>query len=142
MKLEYEILVNQYGQDLISIDKLIQLYKKTTEDDKKSFVSGVITLIIQSKPQKEDVEIAISNSGLKDTYTACVLMKKEISQSNLYKISNLPSYELEKVIILFLHLFKIAYRRRFEKEKNNIYKWWYWDLSDNRNLDRIKNGKF
>lgn len=139
MKLEHEILINKYGQDLINIDQLLLLYKSLEEDNKRSFIHGLITLIMQSKPKKEDVKIAICNSCLKESYTPCVLLKKDLSQSNLYKIGGLPSYELEKAVILFLNLFRIAYRRRFEQEKNNAYKWWYWDLSDSRNLKRIEN---
>lgn len=34
-------------------------------------------------------------------------------------------------------LFKIAYTRRFNEEKNDPYKWWYWDLSDSAKEDLI-----
>ena len=118
MKLEHEILINKYGQDLINIDQLMLLFESFGEDNKRLFIYGVITLIIQSKPKMEDVEIAIWNSGLKATYTPCVLLKKNLSQSNLYKIGRLPSNELEKIIVLFLNLFRIAYKRRYEQEKN------------------------
>lgn len=141
MKLEHEILVNKYGQDLINIDQLVLLYKSFGEDYKRTFIRSLITLIMQSKPKKEDVKMAIYNSCLKESYTPCVLLKKELSQCSLYKIERLPSYESEKVVILFLNLFKIAYKRRFKAEKNNVYKWWYWDLSDSKILKRIENGE-
>ena len=141
MRFEHEILINKYGQDLIDLDQLVLLYKSFGEDYKRSFIHGLITLIMQSKPKKEDIKIAICNSCLKESYTPCVLLKKDLSQSNLYKFGGLPSYELEKTVVLFLNLFRVAYKRRFEKERNNIYKWWYWDLSDSRNLKRIEDGK-
>ena len=34
-----------------------------------------------------------------------------------------------------MSLFRIAYYRRFIEEKNNPYKWWYWDLSDAKNIE-------
>ena len=45
-----------------------------------------------------------------------------------------------KIFILFMGIFKIAYSRRFKEEMNNINKWWYWDLSDNSNVERILEG--
>lgn len=53
---------------------------------------------------------------------------------------NLPENEMGKIFILFMGIFKIAYSRRFKEEMNNINKWWYWDLSDNSNVERILEG--
>ena len=53
---------------------------------------------------------------------------------------NLPENEMGKIFILFMGIFKIAYIRRFKEEMNNINKWWYWDLSDNSNVERILEG--
>ena len=53
---------------------------------------------------------------------------------------NLPENEMIKTFILFMSIFKIAYSRRFKEEMNNINKWWYWDLSDNGNVERILEG--
>jgi len=55
---------------------------------------------------------------------------------NLQKLVDLPDYELGKVFVLLLSLFKIAYKR-FVMEKNNPDKWWYWDLSDEANINKI-----
>jgi len=49
----------------------------------------------------------------------------------------LPENELNKTFTLFLSLFKIAYQRRYQEEKNNPDKWWYWDLSDEKKLKLI-----
>ena len=51
--------------------------------------------------------------------------------------SSSSDYELEKVLILLLNLFKIGYNRRFQKEKNNPDKWWYWDLSDDKKINLL-----
>lgn len=96
-------------------------------------------MIIQSKPQVKDIELAIEDSGLKPTYTPCVLLKKGIAKHNLQKIVNLPEEEYMKSFVLLLSLFKAGYKRRFNIEKDNPDKWWYWDLSDSRNVEMILN---
>jgi hypothetical protein len=137
MKLEQKILINQYGQDLVHIDILVSLFTEMDKNLQKAFFVDFLDLIQQSKPRDEDIEVAIIESKLKPTYTPCIMLKKGVANHNLQKIINLPENELRKVFILFLSLFKIAYSRRFKEEKNNPDKWWYWDLSDNRNINAI-----
>jgi len=107
---------------------------------KRSFLQEMSFLIIQSKPKEEDVDLAIKKEKLKSGYTPCVLLKKGISSYNLERVINLPENEMIKTFILFMSIFKIAYSRRFKEEMNNINKWWYWDLSDNGNVERILEG--
>ena len=130
MTIENEILLNQYGQDLISLKELMSShYDKISTEDKRIYLNDILNLIIQSKPVIEDVPHAIRMAGLKDTYTPCVLLKKGITYASMSKIINLPDDELEKAVVLFLNLFKIAYRRRFSQETDTTHKWWYKDLS-------------
>lgn len=138
MSLDQDILINQYGQSLVLIEVLVDDYKMLTPCDKRRYLHHLVTLIIQSKPEELDIPQAIENSCFKKTLTPCVLLKRGgVKYHNLKKIVELPDYELEKVLILLLNLFKIGYNRRFQKEKNNPDKWWYWDLSDQRTVDSI-----
>ena len=130
MNIENEIIVNKYGQDLLSLEELMNFhYVKISTEAKRMYLNDVINLIIQSKPIIEDIPNAIKNSQLKETYTPCVLLKKGISYSHLSKIIHLPENELEKAAVLLLNLFKIAYKRRYFQEKDKTDKWWYKDLS-------------
>lgn len=137
MKIEQEILINQYGQGIVEIDQLMSLFETFDNNSKISFLNDVLFFIIQSKPKDDDAESAIMKSNLKPTYTPCVMLKKGINTNNLMKIIELPESEQKKGFILLLSLFKIAYSRRFEKEKNQPDKWWYWDLSDNEKVNSI-----
>lgn len=137
MKLEKEILVNKFGQGLVAIEQLTEDFKLLDLLKKREFLNDFLYLIIQSKPKKEDIEPAIIDSGLKPTFTSCILLKKGIANHDLEKLVNLPENELIKVFVLLLSLFKIAYKRRFAVEKNNPDKWWYWDLSDNEKIEII-----
>lgn len=139
MNREDEILVNKYGQSLILIEQLTDKFSLLDLPQKELFLNDILYLIMQSKPKDEDIEPAIKESKLKSTYTPCVLIKKGVANHNLQKLLKLPENELNKVLVLLLTLFKIAYKRRFEIEKNNPDKWWYWDLSDNGKVAMILN---
>ena len=106
------------------------IYNSADLENKKKFLTYIFYLIMQSKPQETDIQLGIELSYLKPTYTPCVLIQKGLSTAILHKILNLPENDLKKAFILFLTLFKIAYRRRFVIEKDNPDKWWYWDLTD------------
>lgn len=138
MKREYEISLNQYGQGLISIEKIQSIFNTFSKNDKLCFLKGLINLIQQSKVQDSDIEPAIVHGDLKPSYTACVMIKKGGSKTyNLLKLLDLPEYEMGRSLILLLNLFQIAYLRRFLIEKNNPDKWWYWDLSDPQTVEKI-----
>jgi hypothetical protein len=139
MRLEEQILVNKYAQGLVDISELLNMFLSLTLNVKQSFLKNIIVLINQSKPTEEDIKPAIDESKLKSTFTPCVLLRKGIENHHLQKIAELPDSELGKALVLLLSLFKIAYLRRFELEKNNPYKWWYWDLSDETKIKQIMN---
>lgn len=125
MKLEDEILLNKFGKGLVTIKQLTEDFRLLEMIKKKEFLNELLFLIMQSKPRNEDIEPAIVNSGLKSTFTPCVLLKKGVANHNLVKIINLPEKELTKAFVFLLSLFKIAYIKRFVDEKNNPGKWWY-----------------
>lgn len=137
MKIENEILINKYGQGLANIEQLLNLFESFDVSSQKEFLREMLFFILQSKPREDDIESAIINSGLKPTYTPCVLLRKGVANHNLKKLVDLPENELKRVFILLLSLFKIAYKRRFLMEKDNPDKWWYWDLSEENNINKI-----
>ncbi len=138
MKREEEIFINKYGQGLVSNEELQNNFKTLDLSKKRDFLTDMIFVIMQSKPNDNDIEVAILESKLKSTFTPCILLKKGVASHNLTKIIELPEDELNKALLLFLSLFKIAYQRRFNLEKNNPDKWWYWDLSDELKLDELR----
>lgn len=131
MELAQEILINQYAQGIVPVETLLDNYRIFDMVEKEMYLKYLVFLIVQSKCTDSDILPAIENSRLKKTYTPCVLLEKGGTKyHSLKKITSLPDYELDKVLVLFLNLFKIGYDRRFRQEKNNPNKWWYWDLSD------------
>ncbi|MDV2442532.1 hypothetical protein CMV00_01790 [Elizabethkingia anophelis] len=137
LKIEDTLNLNKYGQGILNIDFFLNFFSEIDALMKRNYLKEVIGLIIQSKPTDDDIEPAILTSGLKPTFTPCILLRKGVLEHNLKNIVNLPDSELEKALVLFLNLFKIAYKRRYVLENNNPYKWWYWDLSDDTNINKI-----
>jgi hypothetical protein len=138
LKIEDTIPVNEYGQGIKDISPILNLFKGFSVEEKRDYLEEIAALILQSKPNNNDIEPAIIESQLKATYTPCVLLRKGVDNHNIKKIITLPEAELEKVLVLLMSLFKMAYHRRFIEEKNNPDKWWYWDLSDNNNILKIE----
>jgi hypothetical protein len=139
LKIKDTILINKYGQEITDISPILSLFKSFSVEEKRDYLEEIASLILQSKPNNNDIETSIKESQLKTTYTPCVLLTKGVENHNLKKIITLPKTELEKVLMLLMSLFKIAYQRRFIEEKNNPDKWWYWDLSDKNNILKIEN---
>lgn len=137
MSLEEEVAVNQFGQDVCSIESLLQHFSQMSEVIKREYLNDLTNLIWQSKPLEADIEQAITDSVLKNTYTPCVVLRTHGLKIGLNQLVNLPINELEKVYRLMLSLFKEAYQRRFKQEKGNSDKWWYWDLSADKAIEKV-----
>ncbi|MFC0779629.1 DUF5958 family protein [Flavobacterium sp. HJSW_4] len=137
MELENVILVTKYGQSVVDIEDLILIFNTFSHEEKKKYLYDLLFFILQAKAQDEDIEPAIENSKLRRTYTPCVIIQKGVGTHNLKRLLNLPENELNKSLILLLSLLKIAYMKRFETEKKDLYKWWYWDLSKDENIEAI-----
>lgn len=138
MFIEDEIFINQYGQELKSESELLTYFESFDDQRKELFLTDLLFLILQSKATLDDVDLAIKSSKLKPTLTPCVMLKKGVSQSNMTRLITLKGKERVQSIILLINLFKVSYKRRFESEKGDPNKWWYWDLSSKENLNKIR----
>lgn len=138
MNLEQAIQFNQFGQDVYGETKLISQFESLGIESKRSMLKDIENLIIQSKSTTDDIDKAISKSGLKPTFTPCVIIKKGLNYGDFQKIIGLPENELTEAFRLFIYLFKEGYHRRYLEEKDAPNKWRYWDLSNDENLERIR----
>ncbi|WP_162428214.1 DUF5958 family protein [Pontibacter pudoricolor] len=137
MNIEKEILINQFGQGVSNEDALIKMFDSLDSESKVALLKEIENLIIQSKVTEKDIDKAIYNSKLKETFTPCVILKRGLNYGNFQKVIHLPDNEIKKTFRLLIHLFKIGYYRRYLQEKNNPNKWWYWDLSDEMVIKKI-----
>ncbi|WP_426295892.1 DUF5958 family protein [Dyadobacter endophyticus] len=133
--------MNKFGQNAVEIKLLIDRFGTLDFLEKKALLTSLLYFIMQSKPTNDDIQPAISASKLKPTFTPCVLLRKGVATHNLNCIIELPENELTKAYTLLLSLFRIAYGRRYDVEKGHPGKWWYWNLSDEDNIEAIKMSK-
>ena len=133
-----DLEINMYAQGLVEADYLIVMFNTFSLEQKHLYLRHILFFIGQSKPSEDDISSVIEISRLRPTFTPCVLLKKGVKYHNLIKIAELSENELVKSLILLLSLFRIAYLRRFKQEMNS-YKWWYWDFSDPKNIEKAKN---
>lgn len=138
MSIEVQILINKFGQDLITFQSVINYFSSLDRDNQKKFLTGLGHLLIQSKAQDSDIDNAITLGQLKPTFTPCVKIRKGVKGNVLQELIDLPDNETNKVLVLFLALYKIAYKRLLVNEKDNPSKWWFQDLSNEEFVNRIK----
>jgi hypothetical protein len=117
MKLEQELLFNQFAQGLLEDSELVLQFESLNIENKRKILREIENLITQSKCIFDDIKEAIVKSKLKPTFTPCIMIQRGLNHGNFQKIINLPENELTKVFNLFIYLFREGYNRRYFIEK-------------------------
>lgn len=141
MNLPEEIALNQFGQGLCPHAELLGYFHSLPADAQRHHLQELTDLIRQSKAHLADIDPAIAESGLRPTYTPCVVLRTDGLVVGLARLLGLPITERDRTYHLLLYVFKQAYQRRFAAEKNDPNKWWYWDLSAPDTIASLLNGQ-
>jgi len=134
---EIEVYLNMLAQGLVDREEGIYWFEKKTVDEKSDILDTLYLIATQSSPGFMHVDDAIERSGLKKTYTPCVLLKKcdgvKIPRVDiqLTKIICLPHEEYNKAFRLMLSLFTVCDElRRKDRCRGKCSHWWHQDLSN------------
>ncbi len=139
MNIDEKILLNQIAQDVIDIEEGERWFLLLGETQRRAVLRELNFMIANAGPRNEDVPDAIAKSGLKKTFTPCVLLKTGEIRIQLAKIANLPEDELLKAFRLLIALLSVCDgRRRREKPVDTENHWWHRDLTDPQVVARIK----
>ncbi len=139
MDIDNQILLNQLAQGLSDIREGGVWFIALEENERRAALRELNFMIAQASPRNEDVANAITKSGLKTTYTACVLLKTGEMRERLAKIANLPENELLKAFRLLIALLGVCDgRRRVEKPLDTVNHWWHRDLNDPKVIALIR----
>ena len=111
---ETELKINKIAQGLISLDEGLAWYDESEADSRNEIMKALDLCIFQSHPTKEDVEKGIKKSGLKETYSPCVLARIKPFNEARQKLLNMPEPDRRRGFILFLSIFSVADKRRRE----------------------------
>jgi hypothetical protein len=131
LKIDQLIFINQVAQGVHSISELMTWYDGLTPEYQLVTIKALRDMIFNARPEPEDASEAITRSGLKPTFTPCVLLAKGASREQINKIADLPKAEQGKALLLLLSLFQVADRRRRSQEVGDVERhWWHRDLGD------------
>jgi hypothetical protein len=111
---EIELRINKIAQGLIDNQDGTTWFEDSHENMQRSILRAFYYMLHQSHPTHADVENGIRLSGLKPTFSPCVVMLKRPLGDACNKILAMPHHELSKAFKLWLAIFSIADRRRRE----------------------------
>ena len=140
LDMEFLILINQFVQDIKSIDILIECFLNLEINSKKKAIIEILSLVSQSHPQRDDLAKAIELSRIKTTSTVVVMLtnpKKDYLKFG-HELLKLNESEMKKAWIILLNILKIADTRRRNSEDPNVCNhWWHKDLSNQEYIDYL-----
>lgn len=127
---EYESVLNRVAQGFDSIEFGLEFMSNA--NDEQMFWQTLSMMVKQAHPTRDEALQAIRDSGLRSTFTPCVLLVKgDFPEKNLGKICSLPEYEHEKAFRLLIEVFRIADKRRREEQcADGCSHWWHQDTLD------------
>ena len=109
---EFELTINEISQSCITKEDGLEWFLNSSEDDRKCILERLSRCLHQSHPHESEIEDGILNSGLKETYTPCVILRNNNFSDARYKTLNLPPNEWVKIFTLWMTIFSIADTRR------------------------------
>lgn len=139
MTIDEEILVNRLAQGIAALQEGQSWFESQSVEQRRDILRGISFMIAQASPRPDDAEVAIRNSGLKATFTPCVLLTRGEIRTQLGKIASLPEHELTKAFPLLISLLGVSdERRRTSKPLDLGTHWWHRDLRDPEVIEAIR----
>lgn len=141
MTIELEIYLNQIAQEVVTLEEALQWFKNLEQEEQMDTFRTLLFILLQAGAVADDADNTVAKSGLRPTFTPCVLLLKAqreqpfapaALQEVLWKIANLPANEKEKSFRLLIALFQVADARRRERCFEPERHWWHQDLSDEK----------
>lgn len=108
--------INRFAQGLLSEAEALAWFDQLVTEDRADFLVMLAMAAHQSHPRPEEVELGLERSGLRRTFTPCVLLLRFKFNVALDKIRSLPDAERRKSVIALLHVFAVADDRRRSTE--------------------------
>jgi hypothetical protein len=117
--------LNEIGRSIL-VEAGVNWFRSLDDKTKTAVLIDLVMFALQAGARPSDAEPAIARSGLKPTFTPCVLLKRSPLSSSLAKIRQLPPNEQEKSFRLLVALYRIADdRRRSTRCAGGCSHWWH-----------------
>jgi hypothetical protein len=112
-----QLQLNRIARGLLTEDSGLRWFEELPAAERATVLRELAYITAQSNPKREEVPLAIAKSGLKPTFTPCVMLRNEERPNRcLSPIAALPEPEQSKSFRLLLALFSIADTRRRETQ--------------------------
>lgn len=98
------------------IEEGIAWFNESGPEQREDILRALNMCIFQSHPTEEDIKDGIAESGLKETYSPCVLVLRKPFNLARQKAMSLTGLDQERAFRLFLFIFSVADRRRRETQ--------------------------
>ncbi len=128
MSLEDELPIIQFAQGIYPKADLLDSYGKLNETKQCEQLFDITALLQQLKLTDDDIEQANARSSLETASNPFLIQRTKLNKVGLRV--NMALVKLKNSYYVLLDLFKDAYRRSFEHEKDSSNNWIYQDLSD------------
>lgn len=140
LTIDEEIFLNQFTQNIHSLDKMNKWFDSYTLLDKRDIIENLFNIVIQSHPTIEDIESsAIALKKIKSSSATILLSKTKPFTKFGYRICRLPEKELLNGFdILLLTLSKADRRRKKNDCAFGCNHWWHQDLSNPAYLQELR----
>lgn len=135
MSMEDELLIVQFAQGIYPKANLLNSFRQLDETKQYRQLFDITALLQQLKLTDAEIEQANARSS-SDTPSTPVLIQYTKLNKNGLRI-NITEGELDNSYTIMLDLFKEAYQRPFDQEKDSSTSWIYQDLSSGETVQGI-----
>ena len=116
---ECEISINKIAQGLIPLEQGMEWFQSSDDETRAEIMKALDLCIYQSHPSKEDIEKGIVLSGLKTTYSPCVLIRVKPFNEVRRKVLRMSGIDQIRSFKLFVNVFSVAGARRRKEQCEN-----------------------
>jgi hypothetical protein len=132
------LFLNQVAQGHHSLPDAKNALENLSEEEQIATLNRLALMVSQAHATPDEVAQAIVESGLRPTFTPCVLLSKGIDRGRLDQVVSLPANERQKAFHILVQVFVVADRRRRRDCPTECHHWWHQDLSDPEVLAEVR----
>lgn len=113
---EREITINKIAQGIIPLAEGLEWFQSSDENTRSEIMRTLDLCIYQSHPNKDDIEKGIEKSGLKSTYSPCILIQTKPFNEVRRKVLRMSGIDQDRSFRLFVTVFSVADERRRKEQ--------------------------
>lgn len=113
---EHELMINKLAQGLVPREEGQAWFRAATPDCRVQIMRALDYCLFQAHPTPAEIQEGIDLSGLKDTYSPCVVAVKKPLGEARQTILRMVGLDQQRGFELWLSVFSVADKRRRESD--------------------------